>query len=106
MSCGAARVDPNKCIGCGLCTLKCDFDAIHLYRDRPEMTRMIRTEDKFKLILPYQLKRGFKILANAGTKEAREMRAKRKKFKREMEEFNKQNPNTGNKVVFGESEDA
>lgn len=106
LSCGAARVDPNKCIGCGLCTLKCDFDAIHLYRDRPEMTRMIRTEDKFKLILPYQLKRGFKILANAGTKEAREMRAKRKKFKREMEEFNKQNPNTGNKVVFGESEDA
>ena len=32
LSCGAARVDPNICIGCGLCTTRCNFDAIHLHR--------------------------------------------------------------------------
>ena len=32
LSCGAAKVDPKLCIGCGLCTLKCNFDAIHLDR--------------------------------------------------------------------------
>lgn len=32
LSCGAAKVDPKLCIGCGLCTLKCKFDAIHLDR--------------------------------------------------------------------------
>lgn len=32
LSCGAAKVDPKLCIGCGLCTLKCSFDAIHLDR--------------------------------------------------------------------------
>ena len=24
------KVDPEKCIGCGLCTEKCKMDAIHL----------------------------------------------------------------------------
>ena len=32
LSCGAARVDSNICIGCGLCTTRCKFDAIHLDR--------------------------------------------------------------------------
>lgn len=32
LSCGAARVDANICIGCGLCTTRCKFDAIHLER--------------------------------------------------------------------------
>lgn len=32
LGCGAARVDPNICIGCGLCTTRCKFDAIHLNR--------------------------------------------------------------------------
>lgn len=30
LGCGAAQVQPNICIGCGLCTTKCKFDAIHL----------------------------------------------------------------------------
>mgnify|MGYP002937955626 CR=1 FL=1 len=30
LSCGRSVVDPNKCIGCGICTTKCEFDAIHL----------------------------------------------------------------------------
>ena len=29
LGCGASVVDENKCIGCGLCTTKCAFDAIH-----------------------------------------------------------------------------
>ena len=34
LGCGASWVDPNKCIGCGLCTTKCKFDAIHLKKVR------------------------------------------------------------------------
>lgn len=30
LGCGAARVDQNICIGCGLCTTRCKFDAISL----------------------------------------------------------------------------
>ena len=33
LSCGGARVDKNICIGCGLCTTRCKFDAIHLHRE-------------------------------------------------------------------------
>lgn len=32
LGCGAARVDQNICIGCGLCTTRCKFDAIQLKR--------------------------------------------------------------------------
>ena len=42
LGCGASIVDPNKCIGCGLCTTKCAFDAIHLDRDRPECSTMVK----------------------------------------------------------------
>ena len=61
LSCGASVVDPNKCIGCGLCTAKCGFDAIHLHRERPECSTMIKAEDKMKAILPYMVKRQFRI---------------------------------------------
>lgn len=61
LGCGASIVDPNKCIGCGVCTTKCAFDAITLHRDRPECTKMVTAEDKFKHIIPYQLKRAVKI---------------------------------------------
>lgn len=61
LSCGASVVDPNKCIGCGVCTTKCAFDAIHLHRERPECTHMIPAEDKMKAILPYMVKRQIKI---------------------------------------------
>ena len=33
LSCGAARVDRNICIGCGLCTTRCKFDAIRLHKE-------------------------------------------------------------------------
>ena len=61
LSCGASVVDPNKCIGCGVCTTKCEFDAIHLHRDLPECSTMRKAEDKMKGILPYMLKREVKI---------------------------------------------
>ena len=34
LSCGAAHVDETFCIGCGLCTTACKFDAIHLEKVR------------------------------------------------------------------------
>ena len=34
LSCGAAKVDEGYCIGCGLCTVQCKFDAIHLRKDQ------------------------------------------------------------------------
>ena len=52
LSCGASIVDPNKCIGCGLCTTRCEFDAISLHRDNPECSTMVASEDKLKKILP------------------------------------------------------
>ena len=61
LGCGASVVDENKCIGCGVCTTKCEFDAIHLYRERPECSNMWKTEDKMRAILPYAAKRAIKI---------------------------------------------
>ena len=61
LGCGASVVDPNKCIGCGVCTTKCAFDAIHLHRERPECSTMYACEDKMKAILPYMVKREIKI---------------------------------------------
>ncbi len=66
LGCGASVVDPNKCIGCGLCTTKCAFDAIHLHREHPECSRMVQSEDKVGALLPYALKRGVKILLKKG----------------------------------------
>ena len=47
LGCGSSFVDPNKCLGCGVCTTRCKFDAIHLrkrsfeesidYFDRPKV---------------------------------------------------------------------
>ena len=61
LGCGASIVDPNKCIGCGLCTTKCAFDAIHLDRDRPECSTMVKYEQKLPSLGKYALKRAIKI---------------------------------------------
>lgn len=68
LGCGATVVDPNKCIGCGLCTTKCEFDAIHLSRDLPDASRVTKSEDKLKKILPYMIKREIKIKFNKDKK--------------------------------------
>ena len=67
LSCGRSVVDPNKCIGCGICTTKCEFDAIHLKRVRPQNSKMIPAEDKFKAIGPYAAKRQVKIIKKSLT---------------------------------------
>ena len=61
LGCGASVVDANKCIGCGLCTTKCEFDAIHLDRDRPECSTMVKYEKKIPSLAKYALKRELKI---------------------------------------------
>ena len=98
LSCGAAVVDPNKCIGCGICTTKCKFDAIHLVRDNPKCSTMRFAEDKVTGLLGYQLKRAAKIVFHSGSKEARMMRKKRHEFNREYKKVKKAQPFTGNKV--------
>lgn len=62
LHCGATTVDENRCIGCGLCTTRCEFDAIHLSRDFPQNTKMYTAEEGVrKAILPYMIKRELKI---------------------------------------------
>ncbi|MCR5511821.1 MAG: FAD-dependent oxidoreductase [Lachnospiraceae bacterium] len=61
LSCGASVVDENQCVGCGLCTTRCEFDAIHLRRDNPECSTMRKSEDKLKYILPNGLKQAIKV---------------------------------------------
>ena len=56
------QVRKETCIGCGICTTKCGFDAIHLHRVHPEASIMRTSEDKFSGILPYMIKRTGKIL--------------------------------------------
>ena len=61
LSCGASVVDPNKCIGCGICTTKCMFYAIHLHREIPGASVMHASEDKLKYILPNMVKQSIKV---------------------------------------------
>ncbi|MGX8692720.1 MAG: FAD-dependent oxidoreductase [Clostridia bacterium] len=59
LSCGASFVDPNKCLGCGVCTTRCKFDAIHLrkrtnvesidYFDRPKVLPQFIAEREKKI---------------------------------------------------------
>ena len=62
LHCGATFVDLNQCVGCGLCTTRCQFDAIHLQRDLPHASDMHVAEDMMKVVGPYALKRSMKIL--------------------------------------------
>ncbi|MBQ2596309.1 MAG: FAD-dependent oxidoreductase, partial [Oscillospiraceae bacterium] len=62
LKCGATTVDFNKCVGCGLCTTRCEFDAIHLSRDLPAASDMHTAEEMMKLVGPYAMKRMFKII--------------------------------------------
>ncbi|MDC7279870.1 FAD-dependent oxidoreductase [Butyrivibrio fibrisolvens] len=68
LKCGASVVDENKCIGCGVCTTKCEFDAIKLYREHPECSKMTPSEDKLKYVLPNGLKQRVKVTFKGGRK--------------------------------------
>ena len=62
LGCGATYVDLNQCVGCGLCTTRCEFDAIHLTRDIPAASEMHRAEEMMSIVGPYALKRMGKII--------------------------------------------
>ena len=62
LGCGATTVDLNQCVGCGLCTTRCEFDAIHLSRDLPAASDMHTAEEMMKIVGPYALKRMGKIM--------------------------------------------
>ncbi|MBQ1703315.1 MAG: 4Fe-4S binding protein, partial [Oscillospiraceae bacterium] len=51
-----------QCVGCGLCTTRCQFDAIHLSRDLPHASDMHTAEEMMGLVAPYALKRMGKII--------------------------------------------
>ena len=59
LKCGATVVDQNKCLGCGLCTTRCKFDAIHLIKQFDVPIHSIRTREKF--IENYRKERKMKI---------------------------------------------
>lgn len=61
LSCGASFVDENKCIGYGVCTTKCAFDAIAIHREHPECSKMTPSEEKMKHILPYAAKQAIRV---------------------------------------------
>ena len=69
LGCGASVVDPNKCIGCGVCTTKCAFNAIKLHRERPECSTMVVSEKKIPIILGNGAKQAIKIKLGLAKKE-------------------------------------
>ena len=64
LHCGQSVVDTDKCIGCGVCTHCCKFDAIHLVRvdDTQSAENMANWYGRLALNL---VKRGASIAANA-----------------------------------------
>ena len=62
LKCGATTVDFNKCIGCGLCTTRCEFDAIHLSRDLPHCSDMHTAEEMMDAVKKYAPKRMMRIM--------------------------------------------
>ena len=46
---------------------RCEFDAIHLTRDIPEASDMHTAEEMMKVVGPYALKRGIKIIKRSIT---------------------------------------
>ena len=67
LSCGKAVVDPNICVGCGQCVIKCQFDAAHLVK------KTSIYGGSFSGILPkavgHTIKRSIKIALNAFKKD-------------------------------------
>lgn len=49
-------------IGCGICTTRCRFDAIHLVLEHPEARKMVPAEDTMKEVLPYAIRKAGRIV--------------------------------------------
>ena len=62
LSCGAVQLDATICVGCGMCTTKCKFDAIKLIR---KYNAYATTYEKLPLkMAPNVVKRAGRIVAN------------------------------------------
>ena len=61
LSCGVSYVDPNRCIGCGICTTRCFFDAIRLERSHPEFADYVSADDTLKKVVLGGVRRAGKI---------------------------------------------
>lgn len=61
LSCGATVVDEKKCIGCGICTTRCKFDAIHLNRTHPEFAHYVDGNHTQQAILKHGIERAIKL---------------------------------------------
>lgn len=59
LGCGATVVDEFMCVGCGMCTTKCKFDAIKLVRKYDSSS--VEFEDLKPVIVKYVLKRKVRI---------------------------------------------
>ncbi len=59
LSCGATVVDEALCVGCGVCTTKCKFDAIHL--ERVYDGAGVALDDMKPVVIKQMLKRKVKI---------------------------------------------
>ena len=55
------KIDKDLCIGCGLCTTKCKFDAIHLNRTHPEFANYINGDYAKQAVLKHGIKRVAKL---------------------------------------------
>lgn len=62
LGCGATKVDEYLCVGCGQCTMKCKFDAIHLERINDEAG--FEYEDLQGAVMKKAIKRKVKITLN------------------------------------------
>lgn len=62
LGCGATKVDPYVCVGCGACTLKCKFDAIKL--ERVYDVDGYTLEELPKHVMKKAVGRKLKIMAN------------------------------------------
>ena len=59
LSCGITITDPFMCVGCGACTTRCKFDAIHLERKYNESG--VDFSDLKPIVIKHVLKRKVKI---------------------------------------------
>lgn len=66
LSCGRTVVDQNKCIGCGICTTRCRFDAIHLERIHPEFAHYINGDYSKQAVMKHGVERAIKLTLKNG----------------------------------------
>ena len=70
-------MDTGKCVGCGICTTKCKFDAIHLVRDGD--FKSPKVENLAPYMIGNMVKRGGKIAIKAAKKTAGDLVGSMKK---------------------------